>query len=139
MKKTFQILSTIIVLCVSCIYFYLNRAQLVILQGLDLEDISILAFALFLFFCVSGYTFKLLVGLMDVELSVMETIGLSILTNFGNYLGPTRPGAALKAIYLKSSKGLPYARFASVLAANIFLAFFMTVIAGLVLLFLFRT
>jgi uncharacterized membrane protein YbhN (UPF0104 family) len=138
MKRPIQILITIAVLSLSFIYLYLNRAELQILQGVRLTNVGILAFSLFLFFFLTGYTFRLLVGLMNVKLSVMETIGLSILTNFGNYLGPTRPGAALKAVYLKSSKGLAYARFTSILAANTFLAFFMCGIVGVILLFLLR-
>jgi uncharacterized membrane protein YbhN (UPF0104 family) len=73
---------------------------------------------------------------MNVNLSVIETLGLSILTNFGNYLGPIRPGAALKAMYLKSSRGLTYTKFTSVLAANTFLALLMTGSTGIILLFL---
>ena len=136
MKRSIQILITVVVLSLSLVYLYLNRAELQMLQGVRLTDIGILAFTLFLFFFLTGYTFRLLVGLMNVKLSVIETIGLSILTNFGNYLGPTRPGAALKAVYLKSSKNLAYAKFTSVLAANTFLAFFMCGIVGAILLLL---
>jgi len=92
----------------------------------------------FFFFNVTGYTFKLLVGLMGVSLSFVETLGLSILTNFGNYLAPTRPGAAIKAVYLKSSAGLAYSHFGAVLAANLFIGFFMTGLSGLGVLLFFR-
>jgi uncharacterized membrane protein YbhN (UPF0104 family) len=121
---------------VGIIYLYLNRHQLAVLKQVNSEDIIILSVLTLLFFYITGYTFKLLVSLMNVDLSVTETIGLSILTNFGNYLGPIRPGAALKAMYLKSSRGLAYTKFTSVLAANTFLALLMTGSAGIILLFL---
>ncbi len=117
-------------------YLYVNRTQIAILKQVYYVDIIILFVITLLFFYITGYTFKLLVSLMNVNLSIIETLGLSILTNFGNYLGPIRPGAALKAMYLKSSRGLTYTKFTSVLAANIFLALLMTGSTGIILLFL---
>ena len=119
-------------------YLYVNRTQIAILKQVYYVDIIILFVITLLFFYITGYTFKLLVSLMNVNLSVIETLGLSILTNFGNYLGPIRPGAALKAMYLKSSRGLTYTKFTSVLAANTFLALLMTGSTGIILLFLLK-
>jgi len=136
MKKIIQIIFTIVIMMVGIIYLYLNRTQLAVLKEVHSEDIIILSVLTLLFFYITGYTFKLLVSLMNVNLSIIETLGLSILTNFGNYLGPIRPGAALKAMYLKSSRGLTYTKFTSVLAANTFLALLMTGSTGIILLFL---
>ena len=119
-------------------YLYVNRTQFSVLKKVDFGDIVILFAITLLFFYITGYTFKLLVSLMSVNLSFMETLGLSILTNFGNYLGPARPGAALKAMYLKTSRGLAYTKFTSVLAANTFLALLMTGSTGIILLFLLK-
>lgn len=138
MKKVFQILVSIAILCICLAYLYLNREQLAILKNVVFVDIFYLITALFLFFALTGYTFNLLINLLGVKLSAMETVGLSILTNFGNYLGPTRPGAAIKAIYLKTEKNFPYSSFTSVLAANTLLVFFMTGSTGLVLLILLK-
>jgi len=136
MKKPLQIILTALLILIGAIYLYVNRSQLAVLRQIQIHDFCILFAVILAFFYISGYTFKLIVGLLNVELSVSETIGLSILTNFGNYLAPVRPGAALKAVYLKASKGLPYAKFTSVLAVNTFLAFFMTGLAGLILILL---
>lgn len=134
MKKYIQYLMLIIVTGVSAFYFYTHKEDLRILAEIQFLDVLLVAFVLLLFFSLTGYTFKLLVKLLGIELTFKETFGLSILTNFGNYLGPTRPGAALKALYLKSVKGLSYSHFAAVLAANTFIVFFMTGLVGAILL-----
>ncbi len=133
-KNYLQMLITLLVLISCGVYLYANRSQLLILKDIQLFEIVLISSMMLAFFGISGYTFKLLVNLMNVQLSIIEMIGLTILTNFGNYLGPTRPGAALKAIYLKSTKGLAYTGFASVVAANIFLGLFMMGIVGTALL-----
>ena len=138
MKNVIQIIFTLVIMIVGITYLYVNRTQLSVLKQVYYEYIIILFVITLLFFYITGYTFKLLVSLMNVNLSVIETLGLSILTNFGNYLGPIRPGAALKAMYLKSSRGLTYTKFTSVLAANTFLALLMTGSTGIILLFLLK-
>ncbi|MCP4113421.1 MAG: flippase-like domain-containing protein [Desulfobacteraceae bacterium] len=138
MKNFLRIVSAIAVIIISIIYLYMNRFQLAVLKNIYPTDMVVIFILTFLFFCVTGYTFSMLVGLMGVKLSSSEIVGLSILTNFGNYLGPIRPGAALKAVYLKASRGLAYTRFTSVLAANTFLAFFVTGGVGMILLFLLK-
>ncbi len=126
MKIFVRILSTLLALMICLAYLYFHRSQFAIFMTINFKDCLLTLFLLLAFFGSTGYTFKLLVSLMNVNLSPVETFGLTILTNFGNYLGPTRPGAVLKAIYLKSVKGLPYMKFASVLAANLFVLCFTT-------------
>ncbi len=79
----------------------------------------------------SASTFAVLVSLVDVRISAVEAFGLSLLTNFSNYFGPARPGAAIKAMYLKRTKALPYTRFASVLAASACLLSLTTGLTGM--------
>lgn len=134
MKKYIQYCLLFLLTAISIVYFYIHRAQLTVLAQIELMELVKLTLVLFLFFVLTGYTFRLLVDLVGIKLSLLETVGLSILTNFGNYLGPARPGAVLKAAYLKSTKGLSYSYFGAVLAANSFVVFFMTGLVGLVLL-----
>lgn len=138
MKKIIQIIINISLLLICFFYLYLNRLQLNVLKNLDLDNIIIISVIFLLFFFITGYTFKLLISLLNIELSIIETIGLSILTNFGNYLGPARPGAVLKAMYLKSVKGFAYSKFVSVLSAYTFLLFLMSGIVGVLLLLLLK-
>ncbi len=134
MKKTLRYLPTLIVVVLGVVYIYFNADKFTPLLALRPADVLPIVGVLFLFFLVTGYTFYLLVSLVSVRLSLVELVGLTFLTNFGNYLGPTRPGAAIKAIYLKGHRGLPYATFSAVLAANSFLIFFISGLTGLVLL-----
>jgi len=136
MKKSIQIISTVIILTISIVYLYHNRSQIKLLENINTADVIILFVLSFLYLWVNGYIFKALLSLIDVNLTASETIGLSILTSFGNYLGPTRPGAVIKAVYLKSCKKLPYAKFVSVMSASGFLLLFMTGIIGNLLLYL---
>lgn len=119
-------------------YFLQNRQVLALLENLRWDDLGILCSLQFLFFVATGYTFRLILALLKVDLTVGETIGLSMATNFGNYLGPTSPGAVLKAAYLKTVKGLRYSHFTAVFAVNNFLGFFVTGILGMALYFLFK-
>jgi uncharacterized membrane protein YbhN (UPF0104 family) len=136
MKKSIQVILTVIIITVSIIYLNNNRSQIKLLENINTADVIILFLLSFIYIWVNGYIFKALLSLIDVDLTASETIGLSILTSFGNYLGPTRPGALIKAVYLKSCKKLPYAKFVSVMSASGFLLLFMTGIVGNVLLIL---
>ena len=134
MREFLRKISTVLVLLVGSGFLYFNRTDLKGLADISSQQLIFLFLLTFLFFYLTGFTFSLLVRLLDVKLSQAEIIGLSILTNFGNYLGPIRPGAAFKAVYLKSNKGLNYSRFISILAANSFLTLLVTGCAGIILL-----
>ncbi|MBA7584862.1 hypothetical protein ES708_26828 [subsurface metagenome] len=138
-KKIVQAALTIIILAIGIYYLYLNRAQFQVIKNVEARTVSLIFFFYLLHFYASGYTFKLLLGLIDVKLTIFETFGLSILTSFGNYFGPFRSGAMLKAIYLKTSKGLEFGKFTSVFTANIFIAFFVFGSTGLSLLLLLKS
>lgn len=126
--------ATLVIFVLSIIYLYINRSQLTVLSSLNTFDVLLVALLTLVYIVITGYTFAMLVNLVNTRLSLFEAIALSFLTNFGNYLGPTRPGAAFKAIYLKATKDLPYSRFSAVLAANLFLLFFVSGVTGIVLL-----
>src|SRR3989338_8093672 len=130
MKKLQHVIISCLVIVVAGVYFYQHRGELVIFKNIGAADIFILGTLQFLFFVVTGYTFKFLVQLLGVRLMPQETIALSLITNFGNYLGPTSPGSVMKAVYLKSAKGLEYSKFTSVFVMNNFLGFGATGLLG---------
>lgn len=133
-KPILRYLPVAIVIISGMIYININSNALTPLFSIKSIDILNISCLFFVFFLVTGYTFYLLISFLSVRLTIIEVVGLTFLTNFGNYLGPTRPGAALKAIYLKGQKGLSYANFSAVLAANGFLLFFVSGTTGLLLL-----
>ncbi|MFT7457454.1 MAG: uncharacterized membrane protein YbhN (UPF0104 family) [Planctomycetota bacterium] len=133
MRKITQLVITAILFLSGSLYLYINREHLSVLGSISAGNLALLTLVTFSFFCASGYTFKILVGVLEVRMNLTETIGLSILSNFSNYIMPGRPGAALKAVYLKTTKRLEYSKFTAVLAANMFLALFMMGISGALL------
>lgn len=131
LSRWVRICVTVLVLALSAVYLYSHRPELTLLSQVGATDLLALCLCIVLSFVLSAATFAVLVSLVGVRIAPLEAFGLSLLTNFGNYLGPARPGAALKAVYLKRTKGLAYVHFASVLAANACLLSLMTGIAGL--------
>lgn len=131
-----QYLFTLILFILGIGYAYQHREELALITSIKSSDALIIAATLFIFFLTTGLTFTLLVRLVGQRLTIIEILGLTFLTNLINYLGPVRPGAAAKAMYLKSEKKLPYSTFSAVLAANSFVLLFITGITGLALLFI---
>ncbi len=133
-----SVLLTALLLVAGTAFLHARRGELAVLAGIEPYDLIVITVLTFAFFALTGTTFALLLRLVSIRLSPLEIVGLSLVTNFGNYLGPTRPGAALKAMYLKGEKRLPYSRFAAVLAANAFVLLFVSGVTGLCLLALLR-
>lgn len=135
-KRILQSIITFLVIITCFIYLYIHRSDLKLFEKLNATQVVLLIILILAYTWITGYIFKRIALLIEIRLSMMETFGLSILTNFGNYLGPTRPGAALKAVYLKAAKKLPYSKFVSILSASSFLLLFMMGLIGLTLLLL---
>ena len=138
MKKFLYAAVSFVVLGVCAVFLFQNRAQFHILHRVQWYEAGVIVAMTLVLFSLCGYTFKIILGFFDIRLSPVETVGLAVLTNFGNYLGPMGPGSVIRAVYLKSIKGLRYSQNASVLAAHNFLSFFTTALAGLVLFFFFK-
>jgi uncharacterized protein (TIRG00374 family) len=124
------------VLLGSVVYIFIHRHSFEQLKRIEFNETVSIIFLTLTFFVATGFTFYLLLRILGVKLDLLEIIGLSFITNFGNYLGPGRAGAAVKAVYLKRTKGVAYASFSAVLAANSFIYFFMTGNVGLIFLFI---
>jgi len=136
MRRYLSVGLTLLVLVGGGGYLWANSESLYVLGEIRSVDLAKLFLFTLLFFYVTGYTFARILSLLGIRLTNEEILGLSILTNFGNYLGPIRPGAAIKAVYLKKAKGVAYSSFASIFAANAFVAIFMMGGAGVGLLWI---
>ncbi len=126
----------LLILVLAAIYLYFYHEEFTILLSIEAGEILSIVLLNFAFFLATGITFALLVAMVGVRLSGLEVLSLTFLTKFFNYLGPLRPGAAVKAVYLKSEKHLNFAQFSAVLAANAFLMLFLTGAIGVVLILL---
>lgn len=127
-------LVTLLIVVVSAAYLYFNWDLVAGLGEITLSFIGLVVFITLLQFVLNGYTFALVVKMTGTRLDALETVGLSFLTSFGNYLGPSRPGAAMKAVYLKVEKGLDFSQFAAILTAYFVAIVFVTGLSGSVLL-----
>ncbi len=134
MQQKYKNLITIVILLLAIWFVSKNLEEFSSLKNISSTDVFGISVVILVFFAATGLTFSLLVNLVDTHLSKLEIVALSFLTNMVNYLAPLRPGAAVKAMYLKSAKGLNYSRFSSVFAANVFLVLATTSCAGLILL-----
>ena len=79
----------------------------------------LLAMVLALFACmvVNGMVTRDLVGRFAVRLRASEWMGITLVASMLNLVTPLRGGAAVRALYLKQKHSLPYAKFASTMAA----------------------
>ena len=116
-SRTIKRILSLFVLALAAIYLYFFHEDFKTLLSIEATEILGIVLLNFAFFVATGITFALLVAMVRVRLSVLEVLSLTFLTNFVNYLGPVRPGAAVKAVYLKSEKHLNLAQFAAVLTA----------------------
>lgn len=129
-KNILRFIITLAILVIGIFYLYHNRAQLMVLQNISIKSVGILFFLLGLFFYSTGFTFKIALEIFGIKISHFETLGLSILTSFTNYLAPGSLGSVVKAVYLKSTKQLDYTRYAALFALVTFIGFFVTGLMG---------
>ncbi len=134
MEQRYKNLISFIVLIIVIWYVSLHYKEFLVLQDLSARNIFEIGIVLFVFFFATGFTFSLLVKLAGTRLSGLEIVALSFLTNMINYIAPLRPGAVVKAMYLKSSKNLNYSNFSSIFAANAFLSMATTSVVAILLL-----
>jgi len=135
-KKYFHFFTILVILIISAYYIQQHKAEFIVLNNISGLYIALLVLLMMGVFGTAGYSFKLLVSLHQVHLTLTETFGLSVLTNFANYIGPTGPGLVFKALYLKSTRGLLYSNFTTVIMANFIIMLFLQGVFGLILIFL---
>lgn len=86
----------------------------------------------FVWLLLNGLIFKVLVKALGPDLNLLEYFGLTVTSNFANYLAPGRLGVVTKAVYLKEKLELPYSRYASCLLAQTLLLMLTSGFCGLI-------
>jgi uncharacterized membrane protein YbhN (UPF0104 family) len=124
----------LLLLCVVGIGFYLraNQDLVALLTNLSWQTAVLLVILRFLFVALNGLFLKLFAAKLNVHLNWREWIGLPFITTMGNYLTPLSGGMLARAAYLKNRHALSYTHFATLLAANYLITFWVSVLAGLV-------
>ena len=103
-----------------CLIYKINPTTLKNLTKLtEIPPQSLVVLSLF---CVTyqiilGIELRILCSIFDVELSLLESIGLSSTRSIANYL-PLGAGIISNALYLKKLKGLKYRSFISIVLTN---------------------
>jgi uncharacterized membrane protein YbhN (UPF0104 family) len=124
---------SIFLLLASClgiiIYLATHIELLKSLRNILIAQAILLIILRTLFTGVNGLYLKIFTTKFHVQLSVKEWFGLPFITYMGNQITPLSGGMIARAIYLKHRHSLSYTRFATLLAANYLVIFW---VAGLV-------
>lgn len=81
---------------------------------------------------LNGLIFKVLVKALGPDLNLLEYFGLTVTSNFANYLAPGRLGMVIKGVYLKEKLKLPYSRYTSCFFAQTLLLLLTSGFCGLI-------
>ncbi|MBE2224797.1 MAG: flippase-like domain-containing protein [Anaerolineae bacterium] len=133
LKSILPILVSFLILFGIIVYLIFNPEILDLLLNLSVETAVILILLRLLFLALNGVFLKLFAAKLGVMLRFKEWIGLPYMTTMGNYLTPLSGGMLARAVYLKSRHALSFTHFATLLAANYLLTFWVAAFVGLIL------
>ena len=136
-KKIYNIFFILVLIIAGVIYFKSNNDNLELLLKISYKQLLLLSFIIILFFYISGQLFNLTLQLYKYKLTFNETIGLSVIGNFGSYIAPIIPGAGslFKAIYLKKTKKIEFSIFSACFMASFLINLWVLGLIGLITLF----
>jgi uncharacterized membrane protein YbhN (UPF0104 family) len=127
----------VLILVVAAMALYLNsqRQLLAALYNISVAAILYLVILRLLFLATNGLFLREFASKFGIRLAVKEWFGLAVITTMGNYITPFSGGLIARATYLKHRHAFPYAQFATLLASNYLVNFWVIgVVAILVLL-----
>ncbi|MBN1811537.1 MAG: flippase-like domain-containing protein [Anaerolineae bacterium] len=122
----------VLVLVVAAIVWYLRSQPylLAAFRNVSLLAIIYLVGMRLLFLGVNGLFLREFAAKFEVELTSKEWFGLSVVTTMGNYITPFSGGMIARAAYLKHRHEFPYAQFATLLASNYLVTFWVIGVVG---------
>lgn len=132
-KNTFPILAALLIMLGIGIYLTNHPETVDLLTNLSIKTAVVLILLRLIFLAINGLFLKLYAAKLGVILSFREWIGLPYMTTMGNYLTPLSGGMLARAAYLKSRHSLPFTHFATLLAANYLLTFWVAALFGLII------
>ncbi|NKQ35033.1 MAG: flippase-like domain-containing protein [Chloroflexi bacterium] len=132
-KKAIPLLVAVSILLGISIYLFSNPDLLELLLNLSVKSAVALILLRMMFSLLNGLFLKLYARKLGVELQPREWIGLPYVTTMGNYLTPLSGGMLARAAYLKNRHSLPFTQFATLLATNYLLAFWIAALMGLII------
>jgi uncharacterized membrane protein YbhN (UPF0104 family) len=136
-RRPFSIIVVLVVIAAIVLYLWTNDELLFSLAKISLRSIFWLILLRFFLFGVNGLFLRTFAAKFGVHLVPKEWFGLSVITIMGNYLTPFSGGLAARAGYLKLRHKFPYAQFATLLASNYLVNFWVVGIVGILTLLFF--
>ena len=121
-----------VVLIAIALYIGLQRHLLVSIRNIGFFVLSCLVVIRVSFLILNGILLREFALKYRIPLMPKEWFGLSVVTTMGNFITPFSGGLIARATYLKHRHALPYARFASLLAANYLVYFGVVGIVGVI-------
>lgn len=122
----------VLVLVVAAMAWYLSsqRQLLALLENVSLAAVTNLVVLRLLFLGANGLFLRAFASKFGIRLTPREWLGLSVVTTMGNYITPFSGGMIARAAYLKRRHAFPYARFATLLASNYLVNFWVIGVVG---------
>lgn len=132
MKRNKYISIIVMIAVIIAIFLYLlTQPQLLTTLGsLTWSSIVLIILCRLFFLMTNGLYQKAFAKKFEIDLKFVEWFGLSVITTMGNYLTPFSGGLVARAVYLKHQHSFAYARFATLIASNYLVVFWVVGIVG---------
>ncbi len=136
-RKFFSL--SVLIVVIAAILFYLSTQPqlLAALQQISWSLLAIIIVFRLLFLITSGLYLQTFAKKFNISLTFTEWFGLSVVTTMGNYITPFAGGMVARAAYLKHRHNFPYASFATLLASNYLVVFWVIGAIGFTTLIIF--
>lgn len=136
-KKIAGMILLILIILLFIYYSYenisaFNTLFLTLTNPLNIFPITVFSIIFIIILLLNGVLLDVLMIPFNVKLKLKEALGLSIITNFYNYITPFKGGMAVRAMYLKEKHNFAYVHFLSTLSAIYIIIFFIGSFAGLI-------
>ena len=115
----------VLVVVILAILFYLSTQPqlLAALWQISWKSLAVIVVFRLLFLITSGLYLQAFTKKFNINLTFTEWFGLSVVTTMGNYITPFAGGMVARAAYLKHKHNFAYASFATLLASNYLVIF----------------
>ena len=130
-RKYWPIVVTVLTLAIIGLYLKSQNQLLRSLEQIPFVAIVYLLALQLASMAVNGLFLREFAIKFGIHLTPKEWFGLSIVTTMGNYITPLSGGMIARAAYLKQKHAFPYAQFATLLASNYLVNFWVIGVVGL--------
>jgi uncharacterized protein (TIRG00374 family) len=135
MKRWVSIFILVAFVVVAAIYL-INQPELIeVLKEVSPYTIILLIFVRLMYLATNGLFLSLFASKFNIQLRFIEWFGLPMVTSFGNYITPFSGGLFARAAYLKRRHDFSYGSFATLLASNYLIAFWVVGFVGFISVF----